>query len=413
MRGKSNPGIVERHSRSCASRAGEACNCEPSYMAWAWDRRAGKKVYVTFSGRGAKSAAKQWRSDAVGQIRRGTLRPPTKKTVRTAWTEFMAAVTSGEVFSRYRRPYSPSALRTYESDFRRFIDPELGATRLDDVRRGDVQAFIDRLNGRGLSGSRVRGIVTPLQALYRWADKRDMVTIDPTVNLELPALGGRRERVATPIEAAALLAALPDEDRALWACAAYAGLRRGELRALRVSNVRASSISVEHGWDDKAGERETKSAAGIREVPLPAILRTILDAHLERTGRGGEALIFGRAAAEPFTPSHVRKRAREAWAAAELEPIGLHELRHSYSSYLDAAGVSETRADRYMGHSNPSVANRYRHQLEGQLVEDAKRLDKYLKGAAAGKVVPIRTGAQTGAQGTVLRSTMRLSASIA
>lgn len=53
------------------------------------------------------------------------------------------------------------------------------------------------------------------------------------------------------------------------------------------------------------------------------------------------------------------------------------------------AGISETRADRYMGHSNPSVQARYRHQLEGQLAEDAERLDAYLAGAVAGKVVPL------------------------
>jgi hypothetical protein len=75
-----------------------------------------------------------------------------------------------------------------------------------------------------------------------------------------------------------------------------------------------------------------------------------------------------------------------------------HECRHSYSSYLDAAGITETRADRYMGHSNPSVAARYRHQLPGQLAEDAARLDEYLSGATAGRVVALPTGAQTGAQ---------------
>ena len=436
MQGKRNSGIVERHSRSCASRKkGGVCDCTPSWMAWAWDPRAvvhkrncgsrtggacdcdpkkGAKVYQTFSGKGAKSAAKVWRADAVGDAKRGTLRAPTRKTVREAWEEFVAAVEKGEVRSRYRRPYAPSALRTYRSDFRRFIEPDLGSRRLDDLRRGDVQGFVDRLNGRGLSGSRVRGIVTPLQALYRWADKRDMVTFDPTVNLELPALAGRRERVATPLETAALLAALPDEYRALWATAAYAGLRRGELRALRVSSVHAAWISVLHGWDDVEGERETKSDAGVREVPLPATLSTILTAHVERSGRSGDDLLFGRTASEPFTPTHVRAKAREAWAAENarrtkeaeeqggkpelLEAIGLHELRHSYSSYLDAAGVSETRADRYMGHSNPSVANRYRHQLEGQLAEDAARLDSYLTGAVSGKVVPIQTGARTGAQ---------------
>jgi hypothetical protein len=67
------------------------------------------------------------------------------------------------------------------------------------------------------------------------------------------------------------------------------------------------------------------------------------------------------------------------------------------SSYLDAAGISETRADRYMGHSNPSVANRYRHALDGQLAEDARRLNEYLTGAVSGKVVSL-TGAHAGAQ---------------
>jgi hypothetical protein len=40
-----------------------------------------------------------------------------------------------------------------------------------------------------------------------------------------------------------------------------------------------------------------------------------------------------------------------------------------------------------MGHSNASVQARYRHALEGQLAEDAARLNEYLVGAAAGKIV--------------------------
>jgi integrase len=110
----------------------------------------------------------------------------------------------------------------------------------------------------------------------------------------------------------------------------------------------------------------------------------------------------------------MRKRARTAWAASavgsflrgepgSLEPIGFHEARHSYSTYLDAAGISETRADRYMGHANPSVARRYRHQLEGQLAEDASRLDEHLTGATSGKVVPLPTGAHSGTQSAETR----------
>jgi hypothetical protein len=66
-------------------------------------------------------------------------------------------------------------------------------------------------------------------------------------------------------------------------------------------------------------------------------------------------------------------------------------------SFLDAAGISEARADRYMGHAQNTIGDRYRHRLRGQLAEDARRLEEYLKGDAA-EVVPLPTGAQTGAQ---------------
>jgi integrase len=180
-------------------------------------------------------------------------------------------------------------------------------------------------------------------------------------------------------------------------------------------NVDADVIHVEHGWDVKAGEIEPKSKAGIREIPVPEILKATLVAHLEQTRRSEGDFIFGRTSSAPFTDSHMRKRARTAWAAAaigsflrgesgDLEPIGFHEARHSYSTYLDAAGISETRADRYMGHANPSVARRYRHQLEGQLAEDAKRLDEYPTGTTAGKVVPLPTGAHAGTQAVETRT---------
>jgi integrase len=390
MRSKSSPGIVERHSRSCASRDGAACNCEPSYMAWAWNPRDGKKLYKTFSGKGAKSAAKQWRSDAIPAIRKHELRAPTKVTLRAAWEDWIAAAERGEVHSRFKRPYKPSALRGYRADMTNYVLPELGARRLADVTADDIQALIERLNGKGLSGSKVRNVIIPLQSLYR--RNRRQVPIDPTDGdaLDLPEVGGRRERVAQVTETVTLLEALPVDVRPIYATAAYAGLRRGELRALRVSDVNEVYLWVERSWDDKAGVIDPKSKAGRRHVPLPATLRAILTEHIERTGRSGDELVFGRTATEPFTPSHVRRQAGA--------PFGLHELRHSYSSYLDAAGISETRADRYMGHSNPSVQARYRHQLEGQLTEDAKRLDEYLTGAATGKVVSIATGAQTGAQ---------------
>ncbi|MBA2568373.1 MAG: site-specific integrase [Actinobacteria bacterium] len=62
--------------------------------------------------------------------------------------------------------------------------------------------------------------------------------------------------IASSEDAAALLAALPEEDRALWAAALYGGLRRGELMALDWQDVdlAAGVIRVERSYDAKAGQ---------------------------------------------------------------------------------------------------------------------------------------------------------------
>ncbi len=148
------------------------------------------------------------------------------------------------------------------------------------------------------------------------------------------------------------------------------------------------------------GEKPPKSKAGIRDVPVVGRLREILERRCE--GRPSRAFVFGSDEA-PFVPNSIRRQAEKCWAAAavgaflrgggeiELVPIGLHEARHSFSTWLDHAGVSEARADRYMGHANASVSARYRHQLEGQLAEDAARLEEWLAGSRAGKVVVLAT----------------------
>jgi integrase len=66
---------------------------------------------------------------------------------------------------------------------------------------------------------------------------RGDVAVNPTTGLELPAVRGRRDRIVSPEQAAKLLEALPERDRAMWATALYGGLRRGELQALRWEDV--------------------------------------------------------------------------------------------------------------------------------------------------------------------------------
>jgi integrase len=59
--------------------------------------------------------------------------------------------------------------------------------------------------------------------------------------------------------------------------------------------------------------------------------------------------------------------------------LQLHECRHSYKAFLEAADIRESRVDRYMGHANHSVQARYSHQFDGKYLEDAQALTMYLR----------------------------------
>jgi integrase len=372
-------GIRIRHSRRCRSRAGDRCNCKPSFEAAVYSRRDGAKIRRTFATEGE---AKAWRHDAVGEVRRGKMKAPTRVMLREAWETWLEGAKSGLVRTKGKNlVYKPSALRGYEQAMRDRVLPDLGGARLSEIRRLDIQALADRLLAQGLDPSTIRNTIAPLRAVYRRAVRDGDVAINPTTGLELPSVEGTRDRIASPDEAAQLLAALTAKDRALWATAMYAGLRRGELMALRWEDVDLAGgrIRVERSWDPKEGVIAPKSAAAARTVPIAVVLRDFLVEHKQATGRG-EGLVFGRSTATPFDARALSRRAETAWKG--LEPISLHECRHTFASLMIAAGVNAKALSTWMGHSSITITlDRYGHLLPGNEEEGAALLDAYLERA--------------------------------
>jgi len=193
---------------------------------------------------------------------------------------------------------------------------------------------------------------------------------------------GRRDRIASPEEAARLLDALQERDRALWATALYGGLRRGELQALRWGDVDLANgvIRVERAWDVREGEVEPKSRAGRRTVPIAAALRDYLVEHKQRAD--GRGLVFARRDGKAFDATTVVERAKKAWRRARLTPITMHEARHTFASLMIAAGVNAKALATYMGHASVTITyDRYGHLMPGNESEAAALLDAYLERA--------------------------------
>jgi integrase len=136
---------------------------------------------------------------------------------------------------------------------------------------------------------------------------------------------------------------LPAEDRALWATALYAGLRYGELRALRWSAVdlAGGSIRVTESWDPKDGAIAPKTKNSQRTTPLPGLLRDYLMEHRIAAGEPPvDALVFGDENEKPFQAATIYRRADQAWEAQALGRLRLHQARHTYASFMIAAGVT-------------------------------------------------------------------------
>jgi integrase len=167
---------------------------------------------------------------------------------------------------------------------------------------------------------------------------------------------------------------------------AYAGLRPGELRALRFGDVRDNTISVERAADPAGAIKTTKNAHRRTVRLLPALAQDLRE-YLLATGRPDRRrllLVTDEGAAWD-------KNAWQMWRADRWAPAcrsaGLHstprpyDLRHSFASLLLAEGKQPTYVARQLGHSLTVLLSTYAHLIDE--FEDADRVDAEREIAAA------------------------------
>lgn len=143
---------------------------------------------------------------------------------------------------------------------------------------------------------------------------------------------------------------------------AYAGLRQGELLALRWRDVDFQGHALTIGRAMSAGIESTTKSGRVRRVPLPDQAAAALDRVSRRDDfTGPNELVFCNRFGRPLNGSALRRRYRRAQAAAELEPLRWHDLRHTYGSLLAAAGVDLVTIQAVMGHSALATTGRYLH----------------------------------------------------
>ena len=368
------PGVYVRHRTNCP--AGESatarCRCEPSWRGRRRNPRTGKSEWSsTFRARAEVlswlGAAKKGAEAIAEEVDRG----PTFGELAQRWWEGIESGSIGKRKGGGGSGYSETTLKGYERTLRKRLLPEFGGRYAAEITEVDWQLWVDRLSQEGLSRSRIANQRSVVSAIYGWASRptRRLVPGNPMKAIELPPNDEKpRTRVAPLEEAEQLLAVLEPDYRIPYALAFYAGLRREEIYRLRWEDVELDGYRLV--------VRKSKSAAGTnRRPPIAEPLREILRAAALRNPSDDADPVSVVSVMSGKHAAHAKK----AWERAGLNPITLHECRHTYASFLMAAGYTLKELMAYMGHADLQMVNRYVKLLPQPEEHDpAERLNDYL-----------------------------------
>jgi integrase len=183
--------------------------------------------------------------------------------------------------------------------------------------------------------------------------------------------------------------------------AVLAGLRRGEIAALRWRNVDfvTSNIAiVESAEQTKAGIRykEPKSDKSKRNVRLSEMVVEELNTwrvrqaeELLRVGvrPDGDTFVVTQVDGSPLQPRSITHEWVRVLAAKKLPRIRFHDLRHAHATHLLASGIHPKIASERLGHSKVGITlDLYSHVMPGMQEDAVAKLDAALKAAMTGKI---------------------------
>jgi integrase len=214
------------------------------------------------------------------------------------------------------------------------------------------------------------------------------------------------QRFASLAELYELAAAVPERYRALILTAGLAGLRQGELLALRRRDVDILRATVEvrrkrlRLASGLVIEDDPKSEAGRRRVALPAPLVAELERQLSTfVGASADAYVFTTEAGAPLDANNFRSRVwNQATRSVGLTGLRFHDLRHTAGTLAARTGATTKELMARLGHSSPHAAMIYQHAADDRDRLIAERLAAMTAEAGLAPVIPIEQARSAGSE---------------
>lgn len=322
--------------------------------------------------------AKDFLNPILGDQHRGIHVSPSSLLIKDAVEKWLRA-----------QRIKPTTLAAYTAALRPVVD-ELGSRTVQSITKDDVESLVQALQ----DGTTARGVWTSTTInpmLARWRAMFDDLQKQGVLVRNVVALvksvkraedsPAPRGNTLTEKQIQQLINYHRGKHDELLVRFALLGLRRGELAALRWSDIDLTTgtltISRNRTTDgSQVYEGDTKTVAGERELELPDPLLSRLQVlHPLRPGRGMYVITQEKSPGRPYHPRTLDARWTHALAAADIPHVRLHDARHTTATHLHAEGMPLADVAAWLGHANAAVTARvYSHSTKRGLSAVSKAL---------------------------------------
>ena len=288
----------------------------------------------------------------------------------------------------------PDSVRKSVEHVRNWLGPVLGEKPLLQIGIADLEKVRANMVVAGRSPRSMQYVFATFRAVWHKARDREYVTkASPTRKVDLPNVSNERKRYLNRAEASALLEALKAKSRQTYVVALfslYTGMRFGEVVALTWGciDMEKRRIQVLNAKGDKD-----------RTLPMPGEVYSALAGmrkglHNElvfKSSKGG--LIYH--VSKSFDIA-VKELGLNENVSDPKQRFTFHCLRHTHASWLLETGASLYLVQRQLGHSTPTVTQRYGHLSDDQLEEATRNMERWIdETKEKGKVVPLHRAANS------------------
>ena len=269
----------------------------------------------------------------------------------------------------------------YRGMIENYLKPQLGEIRLQKLTARDIQQYYTWLmDEKELSPNTVIKHHNLLTNTLNAAERQEYITKNPMRAVSPPKKRQREAKFYTPEQLGILLdkAVGTRLELPVFICA-YLGLRRGELCGLRWGDVdlEHKTITIEN-TRTQAGKKEiekgTKTASSTRTLYLPDTLCDMLKAAREhqqacraeyKNAYDDNDYVVVMEDGRPYRPNYLSELFGKFLADNDLPKIVLHELRHTFASLSNQAGIPAYNIGKALGHSTPATTQKiYTHLLD-------------------------------------------------